>query len=279
MVELTFGDRLRTWRTARRYSQLALALEAGVSQRHLSFLESGRAGPSRDMVMHLAQVLQLPLRERNAWLVAAGLAPCFAERTLGDAAMQAIRQSLDLTLQHHEPLPALVVNRQWEVVMNNPAFERLLAALAAPEPPVALWQRVDPTGRRNLMRLSLHPEGLRPWVVEWPSFAALLMARLSHEVQADPTHTGLAALVSELRTWPDVAAATVRQPPDVPPPVMTLQLRHRGQTLSLFSMVCGFGGAMDLTTEELRLELMFPSDAGSAQFLREQQGQSPAPGS
>ena len=277
---LSFGERLRTWRTARRYSQLALALEAGVSQRHLSFLESGRAGPSRDMVMLLAQVLQLPLRERNEWLTTAGFAPCFAERALGEAEMAAVRQALELTLQHHDPYPALVVNRRWEVVMHNLAFERLLAALAAPASVDALWQRVDPSGRRNLVRLSLHPEGLRPRVVDWPQVAAVLMARLAHEVQADPAHTALAALLAELRAWPGVAQA-----PSAPaslgtaavaPPVLSLQLRLSGSdagmgepVLSLFSMICGFGTALDLTADELRLELMFPADPASTQWLRD----------
>ncbi len=126
-----FGNLLKAWRTARRYSQLELASETQVSQRHSSFLESGRANPSREMVMHLAQELRVPLRERNDLLVAAGFAPCCAERALGDEGMAAIRQALEITLHHHEPFPALVVNRQWNIVLQNAAVDRSISLLGA----------------------------------------------------------------------------------------------------------------------------------------------------
>jgi len=158
-VARTFGDLLKAWRTARRYSQLELALETQVSQRHLSFLECGRAGPSRDMAMHLSQVLRVPLRERNDLLMAAGYAPVYPERPLEDGEMAAIRQALETTLRHHEPFPALVVDRQWNVVLHNAAVDRLIGLLG---PPARVWRRVDPSGRRNLMRLTLHPQGLQP---------------------------------------------------------------------------------------------------------------------
>jgi len=262
-----FGGLLKSWRAARRYSQFELALQTQVSQRHLSFLESGRAQPSRDMVLHLAQALLVPLRERNDLLVAAGFAPIYAERTLNDGAMAAIRQALETTLRHHDPFPALVVDRCWNVVLHNAAVDRLIGLLGEP---ARVWARVDPSGGRNLMRLTLHPEGLQPLVVDWPATAAALLRRLQVEVQANPANTGLQHLLADLRALPGV-------PPNRPPggaypsmevPVMTLRLRQGDATLEFFSMICTFGTALDLTADELRLELLFPGDESTARFLQ-----------
>jgi len=265
-VARTFGDLLKAWRTARRYSQLELALETQVSQRHLSFLECGRAGPSRDMAMHLSQVLRVPLRERNDLLMAAGYAPVYPERPLEDGEMAAIRQALETTLRHHEPFPALVVDRQWNVVLHNAAVDRLIGLLG---PPARVWRRVDPSGRRNLMRLTLHPQGLQPLVVDWPQTARAVLTRLRLEAQANPANADLRALLSDLGSMPGVPAATERGGRVAfEPPVLSLKLRRGQATLELFSMVCSFGTAMDLTADELRLELLFPSDEATAQFLR-----------
>ncbi len=262
----TFGELLRTWRAARRYSQLELAMETQVSQRHLSFLESGRASPSRDMAMHLSQVLRVPLRERNELLIAAGFAPIYPERQLEDAEMVAIRQALQTTLRHHEPFPALVVDRQWNVVLHNAAVDRLIGLLG---PPTRVWQQVDPSGRRNLMRLTLHPQGLQPLVVDWPQTARALLTRLELEAQANPANAELRALLSELRSLPGVQVASeVGSMAAFQPPVLSLKLRQGHATLELFSMICSFGTAMDLTADELRLELLFPSDEVTAEFLR-----------
>ena len=261
-----FGSLLKAWRSARRYSQLDLASETQVSQRHLSFLESGRANPSRDMVLHLAQVLHVPLRERNDLLIAAGFAPLYPERPLGDDGMTAIRQALETTLRHHEPFPALVVDRQWNVVMHNAAIGRLIGLLG---PPARVWKAVDPSGKRNLMRLTLHPQGLQPLVVDWPQTAGLLLARLQAELQANPANAGLRALLAELLALPGMPArAQADTAPPMQVPVLSLKLRQGKATLELFSMVCTFGTALDLTADELRLELMFPSDEPTAKFLR-----------
>jgi transcriptional regulator with XRE-family HTH domain len=258
---------LRAWRTARRYSQLELAEETQVSQRHLSFLESGRANPSREMVTHLAQVLNVPLRERNELLVAAGYAPVYPERALGDADMAAIRQALETTLQHHEPYPALVVDRQWNVVLRNAAVDRLVGLLGEP---ARVWKRVDPSGGRNLMRLTLHPEGLQPLVADWPDAATAILVRLQAEVRANPANTELRALLEDLCALPGVPSTdhVFAAAPTMQVPVLPLRLRKEGVTLELFSMVCTFGTAMDLTADELRLELLFPSDEVTARFLR-----------
>jgi transcriptional regulator with XRE-family HTH domain len=264
-----FGDLLRAWRTARRYSQLELAEETQVSQRHLSFLESGRAHPSRDMVLHLAQVLGLPLRERNNLLVAAGFAPIYPERALDHTRMAAIRQALETTLRHHEPFPALVVDRQWNVVLCNDAVDRLIGLVGEP---ARVWKAVDPTGARNLMRLTLHPKGLQPMVVDWPATACAVLSRLRAEVQANPTHTQLRDLLAELSCLPGVPSMghppSAQAPMEVP--VLTLKLRKGKATLEFFSMICTFGTALDLTADELRLELLFPGDVFTSQFLLSQ---------
>jgi transcriptional regulator with XRE-family HTH domain len=257
---------LKTWRSTRRYSQLELASETLVSQRHLSFLESGRANPSRDMVLHLSQVLRVPLRERNDMLLAAGYAPLYPERALNDASMAAIRRALETTLRHHEPFPALVVDRQWDVVMHNSAVDRLIGLLG---PPARVWKRVDPSGRHNLMRLTLHPLGLQPLVVDWRQTAAALLARLQAELQANPANAGLRALLAELQALPGMPArAEADAAPPMQVPVLSLKLRKGDATLELFSMVCTFGTALDLTADELRLELLFPGNDITAQFLR-----------
>jgi transcriptional regulator with XRE-family HTH domain len=261
-----FGSLLKAWRAARRYSQLELASETQVSQRHLSFLESGRANPSRDMVLHLAQVLRVPLRERNDLLVAAGFAPLYPERALDDTGMAAIRQALETTLRHHEPFPALVVDRQWNIVLHNAAVDRLIGLLGEP---ARVWKKVDPAGGRNLMRLTLHPKGLQPLVVDWPGTATALLMRLQAEVQANPANAGLQELLAGLRALPGVPSTghTAGAQSTMQVPVLTLKLRQGNATLEFFSMICTFGTALDLTADELRLELLFPSDDITAQFL------------
>ena len=265
-VAPTFAGLLKAWRSARRYSQLELASETEVSQRHLSFMESGRANPSRDMVLHLSQVLRVPLRERNDMLLAAGYAPLYPERALNDASMAGIRRALETTLRHHEPFPGLVVDRQWNVLMHNAAVDRLIGLLG---PPARVWKRVDPSGSRNLMRLTLHPKGLRPLVVDWRPTAAALLARLQAELQANPASAGLRALLAELHALPGMPTpAEADAAPPMQVPVLSLKLRRGDATLELFSMVCTFGTALDLTADELRLELLFPGDDTTAQFLR-----------
>ncbi len=264
----TFGQLLKDWRTTRRYTQHELADETDVSQRHLSFLESGRSMPSRDMVLHLTQTLQMPLRARNDLLVAAGYAPLYPERALGTADMTAIRHALETTLNHHEPFPALVIDRQWNVVMHNAALDKLVGLVGNPE---KVWKQVDPSGDRNLMRLTLHPKGLQPLIVDWPGTATAILLRLQAEARANPKNLGLEELIADLRTLPGLPPIdqTVGAIPPVQLPVLPLQIRKKGMTLDLFSMICSFGTALDLTAEELRLELLFPSNSVTEHFLRE----------
>src|SRR6185312_1592198 len=196
------GEHLREWRQRRHLSQLDLAVEAEISSRHLSFVETGRALPSREMVLHLAEQLEIPLRERNVLLVAAGFAPVFVERSLDDPALQAARKAVDLVLAGHEPYPALAVDRHWTLVAANRAVGRLIGGADASllQPPV------------NVLRLSLHPKGLAPRIANLPEWRAHLLARLRRqvEVSADPV---LAELMRELSAYPVPTISRSGRPP------------------------------------------------------------------
>lgn len=254
------GAVLRKWRTHRRLSQLALALKAGVSQRHLSFVESGRAQPSREMVLHLAEHLQLPLRERNQLLLAAGYAPLFAERPLDDPALSSVREAIDLVLRAHEPYPALGVDRHWQLVAANRAVAPLLAGCADTllQPPI------------NVLRLSLHPEGLAPRIANLAEWRTHLLERLRRQIEAsaDPV---LARLLEELRGYPVAPASRLdptRSAASNPAVFVPLELTTPYGTLSFISTTTLFGTPVDVAVSELALECFFPADAETAEALR-----------
>lgn len=260
-----FGQLLRGWRGARKRSQLELALDAGVSQRHLSFLESGRAMPSRDMILQLSEVLDLPLRERNRMLNAAGFAALYQQRSLDSEAMSAVRQALEMMLRHHEPFPALVIDPQWNMLMSNTATERFLGLLGNPD---EVWQRVDPSGNRNVMRLTFHPQGMQPLLNDWDSTATLLLSRLHREVTGAPANTALRSMFEDISGLPGMPEQWRNKIWDsAPPPFMPLDINLGGMSLKIFSMITGFGTALDITAEELRVETFFPADESSAQFF------------
>jgi transcriptional regulator with XRE-family HTH domain len=250
------GEHLRAWRQRRRMSQLDLALEAEISTRHLSFLETGRAQPSRDMVMHLTEQLEVPLRERNVILVAAGFAPVFPERALDDPEFAAARRAVDVILAAHEPYPALVVDLRWNLVAANAAVPPLLAGVA----PELL------EGAVNVMRLSLHPNGLAPRIANFAEWRTHSLERLRRQIEltADP---GLIELAAELRSYP-VPPAPDRRPEDLGGVAVPLQLMTDGGVLSFISTTTVFGTAVDITLAELTLETFFPADAATAQALR-----------
>ena len=254
-----FGPLLRDWRRRRALSQLALALDAEVSQRHLSFLESGRSAPSRDIILRLAERLALPLRERNQLLIAAGYAPVFQARADDDPDMAAAHKAVALILERHEPFPALAVDRHWTLVHANGAVLRLLEGIdpAMLAPPV------------NVLRLSLHPDGLAGRIANFREWREHVLSRLAEQIglTADAT---LTALLEELRAYPI--------PPDAAPHrraaaaplagvAVPFRLRTEAGTLSFLSTTTVFGTALDITLSELAIEAFFPADDETAAAL------------
>jgi len=257
-VDGRVGLLLRDWRRRRRLSQMELALEAGVSTRHLSFVETGRSRPSAEMVLHLAERLEVPLRERNELLLAAGFAPQYAARPLDDPALHEIRDAVSRVLAAHEPYPAIAVDRYWNLVASNAALGPMLEGVA-PEllvPPV------------NTIRLALHPDGVAPRIVNLGEYRADLLERLERAARL----TGdaeLAGLHQEMLGYPGP------EPPVASPgSAVTVQLRlaplpgDDGDELAFFSTITTFGTAVDVTVSELAVEAFFPADALTAERLR-----------
>lgn len=259
------GDLLRDWRQRRRTSQLALALDAGISSRHLSFIETGRSRPSREVVLRLAEVLGVPLRERNRLLLAAGHAPAYDGRPLDDPSLAAARQAVDRVLDGHLPYPAIAVDRHWNLVAANAALAPLLAGVtpALLAPPV------------NVLRLGLHPEGLAPRIVNFREWRAHLLARLHHDLDAtaDPT---LAALLDELRGYPAGSPTSPSGPQDLGGIAVMLRLHTAVGELAFISTTTVFGTALDLTLAELAIEAFFPADAATARALAQAAADRPA---
>jgi transcriptional regulator with XRE-family HTH domain len=251
------GELLRRWRERRRLSQLDLALQAEVSTRHLSFVETGRAAPSREMVLHLADQLDVPLRERNQLLLAAGYAPVYSEAALDSPTLEAVRAAIRTILDAHAPNPAIVLDRHWNMVDGNAGISIFTEGIA-PElltPPV------------NVMRLSLHPDGAAPRIVNLGQWRAHLLSRLRREM-ARTADAELLKLYDEIRRYPcedgAVEAAEVPGPGDV---VVPLRYRVGDQQLTFFSTVAAFGTPLDITVEELAIELFFPADVSTARSL------------
>jgi len=252
-----FGLLLKEWRRVRRKSQLTLALEANVSPRHLSFVESGRSVPSRDMVQTLAEALDVPLRDRNALLVAAGYAPLYAERSLESADLIQVRRALTRLLDHQEPYPAVVLDRQWNVLQSNRAAPRLFSHFvdlaALPEP-------------RNLLRSIFDPAGLRPWIANWDVVAQTLVHRVFREAVGGVPDPRVLAVLGELRSYPPSPTLGPATAADLP--FHPVQFRKGSLSLSFFSMVTTVGAPHDITAQELRIEAFFPSDDETERFAR-----------
>jgi transcriptional regulator with XRE-family HTH domain len=248
------GDHLREWRQRRHLSQLDLAADAEISARHLSFVETGRAAPSRDMVLKLAERLDVPLRERNVLLVAAGFAPAFPQRSLDDPALKPARQAIDLVLKAHEPNPALAVDRHWNLVSAN----RMVMPLLEGIPQRLLGQPL------NVLRLSFHPEALAARTVNLAEWCGHLLERLHRqcEATADPE---LIKLYDELRSYPIPARSGPLSGDNVAIP---FRMRLNGDVLSFFSTTMIFGTPVDITLSELALETFFPADDRTAERMR-----------
>ncbi len=247
------GALLREWRLRRHRSQLDVAVGAEVSARHLSFVETGRSRPSRELVMHLAHHLEVPLRDRNALLLAAGYAPAYRETPLDGQDMEPIRAALDKIVRSHEPFPAIVVDRRWDVVVANAAATAMLADGVAPEllsPPI------------NALRVSLHPDGLARRIENLGQWASHLLQRLDRQIAAS-ADSELIALGAELRTYPGIEVA--HDSSDVAGRLFVpLAIRRGDRVLHFFSTVATFGTALDITVAELAIESFFPADAATA---------------
>jgi transcriptional regulator with XRE-family HTH domain len=237
-------------------SQLRLASEAAVSARHLSFIETGRARPSREMVLHLADRLELPLRERNALLLAAGYAPAFGERPLESDDMAPVREALERFLAAHEPYPAIVVDRHWNLVLANDALAFLIDGVAPEllEPPA------------NALRATLHPQGMAPRILNLAEWSAHLVHRLRREIALTGDEV-LTALLAEVLAYPGVRAEPPGETLAAGEIVLPLQLEHGNRRLSFFGTVTTFGTPADVTLSELAVEAFYPADPGTAAAL------------
>ncbi len=261
----SIGELLREWRQRRRMSQLDLASEAEISTRHLSFLETGRSLPSREMLLHLAEQLEVPLRERNVLLTTAGFAPLFLERALHDPGLQAARQAIDLVLAGHEPYPALAIDRHWTLVASNRAVASLLVGIAPAllEPPV------------NVLRLTLHPDGLASRIANLSEWRAHLFTRLRHQIELTADQT-LVELLEELsaypapRVRPSQRGATERKQTEM---VVPFQIMSEAGVLTFFSTTMIFGTPIDITLSELAVESFFPADAETRKIMRSLAGE------
>jgi transcriptional regulator with XRE-family HTH domain len=253
------GPLLKEWRQRRRLSQLDLALEAEVSTRHLSFVETGRSKPSRELLLHLAEHLDVPLRDRNNLLLAAGFAPMYRETPLDAAAMTPVRQALDKILAGHEPFPAVIVDRRWDLVSANLPAMAVLTDGVSPEllePPI------------NALRVSLHPDGLARRVVNLAEYSAHLLTRLHRQavLSADPE---LFMLLDELSEYPGVVRESAADVDAAALLFVPLVLRGpEGQELTFFSTLATFGTAVDITLAELAIESFFPADRETERALR-----------
>jgi transcriptional regulator with XRE-family HTH domain len=257
------GGLLKDWRHRRRRSQLDLAVEADVSPRHLSFVETGRSKPSRELLLHLADHLDVPLRERNTLLLAAGYAPVYRETRMDAGEMGPVRDALEKILAGHEPFPAIIVDRRWNLVSANRPALALLTDGVAPEllaPPA------------NTLRVSLHPDGLAPRIANLDEWSAHLLNQL-HRQQVASADPELARLYEELRSYPGVVEHHGPEPDPAAMLFVPLVLRMpAGPDLHFFSTLATFGTAVDITVAELAIESFFPADDATARTLHAQLG-------
>lgn len=244
------GALLRFWRQERGKSQLDLSMDTGISQRHLSFVESGRSAPSRDFLSTVADALNIPLRERNALLLASGFAPQYDEQSIDAGQMAVITRSIDRMLEQHEPHPALVLDRYWYVIRTNKAAPQFFGLF------IDLGSRPKP---RNLLDLMFDPAGMRPFVEDWETVAAGLLQRVRREAVGHVLDAKLQDLLKRLREYPGVAAL---KPPLAPQsPVLPIAFRRGNERFSYFSLITTVGTPQCITAQELRVECMFPTDS------------------
>lgn len=262
----SFGMLLKQWRDQRGFSQLDLAVNSQVSQRHISFLESGRAKPSLDMVLQLVTVLEMPLRQQNLMLSAAGFAPIHAETDLSAPEMTSVRKAIAFMLHQQEPYPAFVIDRYWNLILTNDAATRLLNIFIEPDKLQALFY-LD--GKINLMRVLFHPQGLRPFIRNWENFAGHLLQRVHREAVAEGQNKQSIALLDELMSYPGVAEilhSSNRASQHTL--LLTVQFKRNDLELQFFSTIATLGTTYDITLQELRIECMFPADEATEESWR-----------
>jgi transcriptional regulator with XRE-family HTH domain len=251
-----FGPMLRTWRRRRGASQLALALQSGVSQRHVSFLESGRARPSREMVVQLSTALDVPLRQRNAMLLAAGFAPAYRETNLAAPELLPVRKAIEHMLKQQEPYPAVVIDRLWNLIQANEAAQAFTMFLFEGPPPT------PPPGKSpNILRWLLDPKALRAKISNWEEVARYLVSTTYAEILADGGEPKALAFIEDIMTYPDVPASFRKlRFEERPTPVLTVDYLVGGKALSVFTTIATLGTPQDITLQEVRIECFFPAD-------------------
>jgi len=262
-ASVTAGVLLREWRTARRMSQLDLALEADISSRHLSYVETGKSQPSREMVVRLAEALAMPLRERNALLLAAGYAPGYPETRLNTAHMAQIRRAIQLTLEHQEPYPAFVFNRYLDILETNTAAVRVAEFL------------IGGSTHANMLHQLFDPKDLRRAVRNWEEIASDMMRHLHEALAANPFDAKMRGLLDDLLRYPGVPSQwRSHDTTSPPPPVLTVEFKKDDRRLRFFSTFTSFGTSGDVTIDELRMECAFPADEETAETCRALAGRS-----
>ena len=264
------GPLLRRWREARRLSQLELALEAEVSPRHLSFVETGRATPSREMLLTLATVLDVPLRERNVLLLAAGYAPAYGETSLNDPRMAQVRAVIEIMLRSNEPRAAIAHDRYWNVLMANAAFVRLLTMVLGEAPAGLSAMQVATPPRVNLLHLLFDPAGLRRVVVNWEASAKALLNQAYRRL-AWARDERLNGLIEEVLNYPGVSARWREPELDAPHAlILPIELDFNGKVIRMFSTVTSVATPHDVTLQDLHIEVFHPADPESAAALQKQ---------
>lgn len=250
------GELIRTWRLRRNSSQLELSLDSAISARHLSFVETGRANPSREMVLHLCERLEIPLRERNGLLLAAGFAPLYAERPLDHEEMAPVRGALEHFLRAHEPYPAVVVDGHWNLISANDALGVLVDGVAPAllQPPA------------NGLRITLHPDGMAPRILNFAQWSSHLIRRLRRRA-AITADRELELLYAEVKDYPNVALETPDGESEASEIVLPLRIRHSSGELAFLSTISTFGSAHDITLAELSVEAFYPANAATANVL------------
>jgi len=258
----SLGEQLRYWRTQKGFSQLRLAELAETSSRHVSFIETGRGHPSRALLIRLAQELEIPLRARNSLLESAGYSPQFGETGLSDPEMAQVRRVLEFILESSLPYPSMIIDRYWNVVMANESFLAVVRAFAAkPE--------TFRTDSLNLMRVILHPDGIRPHIVNWSEFEPYMIGRVRRSLKRDPSDGQLQVLFEEITQYEGAAQReTEVDEPSVPRFLMPIHIAKGGVEIRMFTTIATLGAPQDITLQELFIESAFPADEATERYLR-----------